>query len=81
MIVRLDLLYIVIGSFVQMVRIVPCHGKDSRVRVPYGPQTEEQVVRKEILRLVLNFSVSYIRQLCVFVNLFSSVLLSSSKIW
>lgn len=38
MIVRLDLLYIVIGSFVQMVRIVPCHGKDSRVRVPYGPQ-------------------------------------------
>ena len=70
MIVRLDLLYIVIGSFVQMVRIVPCHGKDSRVRVPYGPQTEEQVVRKEILRLALNFSILYQTIMCFCKSLF-----------
>ena len=75
MIVRLDLLYIVIGSFVQMVRIVPCHGKDSRVRVPYGPQNRRTGSQERDTSISFKFfSILYQTIMCFCKSLFISSL-------
>ena len=39
---------IIFGDVVQLVRMPPCHGGDSRVRVPSSPQPNKSVVNVEV---------------------------------